>query len=232
MISSKSRPVRRVVRHQTSQPAQHHRHVRAEDASTDVRLVHHDQRQPEEEVRPSRVVGQQGEVEHVRVRHHEVGVLADQGSLGLRRVAVVDGCLQLGDLQRAHRTELIARECLCRIEVERRRLGDRERRFRERGVVDEGLPAGRPGRHDQVLVAAQRLQAADLVSVEAGDAQELSPLDEQIREVGRERVGLGDAGRELPDADERRRHLRIGGEGGEEGVRVHVAQASGVGSSR
>ena len=90
-----------VVRDQAPQPAQHHRHVRAEHAAAHVGLVDDDERQAEEEVGPARVVGQQRQMEHVRVRHHEVRVRADQRALGARRVAVVHGGLDLRELQRS-----------------------------------------------------------------------------------------------------------------------------------
>jgi hypothetical protein len=78
-----------VVRHEAAQPAQHHRDVRAEHAARDVRLVDDDQRKPQEEVGPARVIRQDRGVQHVGVRHDQVRVAADQRALGLRRVAVV-----------------------------------------------------------------------------------------------------------------------------------------------
>ena len=75
-----------------------------------------------QEVGPPRVVGEQRQVQHVRVRQHEVRVLPDQRPLGLRRVAVVDGRSDLRQLERAHRAQLVARERLRREQVQRGRL--------------------------------------------------------------------------------------------------------------
>ena len=108
-----------VVGDQPPEPAERHRHVRPEHAAAHVRLVDHHQRQAEEEVRPPGVVREQGEVQHVGVRHHQVRVLTDQRALGARRVPVVDRRLHLRDRQRADGAELVPGEGLGREEVER-----------------------------------------------------------------------------------------------------------------
>ena len=58
-------------------------------------------------------------MEHVGVRQHEVRVRPDQRPFRPRRVAVVDGRLELRELQRADRAELVARERLRREEEQR-----------------------------------------------------------------------------------------------------------------
>ncbi len=55
------------------QPPQHVGDVRAEDAAVDVGLVDHDHREVLEEVAPGGVVGQDPEVQHVRVGQDHVG---------------------------------------------------------------------------------------------------------------------------------------------------------------
>ena len=92
--------------------------------------------------RLSLVVGEERQVQHVGVRHHEVRVRSDQGALRLRRVAVVDGGLDLRQLQGTHRAQLVARERLRREQEQRRGFRDRECGVGERELVDERLPAG------------------------------------------------------------------------------------------
>ena len=86
-----------------------------------MRLVHDHEREVREEVAPAGVVGQDADVQHVGVRQHEVGALADRGALLLRRVAVVDRVAQGGDLQLRQAARLVLRERLGRIQVERPR---------------------------------------------------------------------------------------------------------------
>ena len=86
--------LRAVGLREPAQPAQHVGHVRAEHSPVHVRLVHDHQREVREEVAPARVVGQDPDVQHVGVREHDVGALADRGALLLRRVAVVDRVVQ------------------------------------------------------------------------------------------------------------------------------------------
>ena len=73
-----------------TQPAQHVRDVRAEDAAVHVRLVDDDVAEVREDVAPAVVVRQDADVEHVRVREDEVRPLADLPAALARRVAVVD----------------------------------------------------------------------------------------------------------------------------------------------
>ena len=173
--SSTSRPVRRaasspglptvalarhqrglaaVVRDQAPEPPQHHRDVRAEHAAAHVRLVDHDERETEEEVRPPRVVGQDRQMEHVGVRQHEVRVLPDQRPLGLRRVAVVGGRPDLRELQRRGRRGADrARGPSSGTGTARWPSARADGRLGERDVVDERLPARGAGRQDHVAPA-------------------------------------------------------------------------------
>ena len=72
------------------QPPQDVRDVRAEDAAVDVRLVDHDESEVVEEVAPEVVPRQDADVEHVRVREHEVRPAADLAPPLGRGVSVVD----------------------------------------------------------------------------------------------------------------------------------------------
>ena len=170
-----------------------------------MRLVDHDQRQPEEEVGPPGVVREQREVQHVRVRHHQVGVLPDQGTLGARRVPVVHRRLHLRDRERAHSAELVARQGLRREQVERRRRRSLDGLGSERQVVDERLPARGPRGHDQVAAEGEHLEPCRLMRVQPFDTDEPHPLTHQRRDPRGERLDDGGPRRELADVDQRRR---------------------------
>ena len=101
------------------QPPQHVGHVRAEDAAVDVRLVDHHDREVAEEVRPGRMVGEDPEVQHVRVGQHDVGAPAQLGALLARRVAVVDRRPRALQPERVQRARLVLRERLGRIQEQR-----------------------------------------------------------------------------------------------------------------
>ena len=73
--------LRAVDRGRAAQSAQDVGDVRAEDATVDVSLVDHDEREVREQVTPARVVGQDPDVEHVGVGDHEVRAAADRGAL-------------------------------------------------------------------------------------------------------------------------------------------------------
>ena len=119
-------------------------------------------------------------MEHVGVRQHEVRVLADQRPLGLGRVAVVDGRPDLRQLQLADLAQLVARERLRREQVQGGRFRYGDRRFREREVVDEGLPARRAGRDDHVRARSGASRAPALMRV-----QPLMPISPRRRRRAR-----------------------------------------------
>ena len=144
---------------EAAQAAKDHRHVRAEDPPSNMRLVDHDERQAKQEVRPSWVPRQDRGVEHVRVRQDQIRVAADEGTFGLRRVAVVDGRADLGELQLADLPQLVARERLRREQVQGGPLLVGDGGAREREVVHEGLPRGRSGREHHVRPAVQEIIA-------------------------------------------------------------------------
>ena len=76
------------------EPAEHVRHVRAEDAAVDVRFVDDDVTQVGEHVAPTVVIRQNAHVNHVRVRQDRVGPAADLSPVLDGSVAVVDGRLE------------------------------------------------------------------------------------------------------------------------------------------
>ena len=90
---------------QPAEPAQHVADVRAEDAAVDVRLVDDDVGEVGEHVAPAVVVGEDADVEHVRVREHEVRPLADLPPSLRLRVAVVDRRLHARHLQLLERAQ-------------------------------------------------------------------------------------------------------------------------------
>jgi hypothetical protein len=107
---------------QPAQPPQDVPDVRAEDPAVDVRLVDDHELEVVQEVSPQVVSGQDADVEHVRVREHEVGPAADLApSLG-RGVAVVDRCADGRQAELAERPRLVLRERLRRIEAEGARV--------------------------------------------------------------------------------------------------------------
>ena len=210
-----------VVRDEAPQPSQHHRDVRTEHAAAHVGLVDDHERQSQEEVGPARVVGEQRQVQHVGVRHHEVRVRSDQGALRLRRVAVVDGGLDLRQLQGPHRAQLVARERLRREQVERGGLRRGDRRLGEGRVVHEGLAARGAGGHHHVAARPQRREAVGLVRVEAAHARQAQPGHEQLGQVGGERLDDRPACRQDPHVHEGVAHVGIGLEVPQERRGVH-----------
>ena len=191
-----------VVRDEPSEASKHHRDVRAEHPAAHVRLVDHDHREPEEEVGPSRVVGEDRQMEHVGVRQHEVRVLPDQRSLGLGRVAVVGGPPDLRELQGAHRAELVARERFRREQIQGRRFGDGDGGLRERDVVHQGLSARGAGREDHVSSGSEGLEPSGLMRVEPLDAEQAEAGAHDLGQVLRERIQPRLSRSQLPHAHE------------------------------
>ncbi len=75
---------------QPPEPPEDVRDVRAEDPAVHVRLVDDDVAEVREDVSPAVVVREDADVEHVRVREHDVRPLPDLPAALARRVAVVD----------------------------------------------------------------------------------------------------------------------------------------------
>ena len=247
-ITSTSRPVSRaasspglpivaLARHQRGsppcsaisrrKPAQHHRDLRPEDAAQHVRLVDHDDRQPEQEVGPPRVIGQQRQVQHVGVREHQVRVLADQRALALRGIAVVDRRAHLRQLERAHRAQLVARQRLRREQEQRRRLRRGERGLGGRDLIDERLAArGAGGEHD-VASGAHRLEPRGLMRVEPRDAEQPEPRDEHLGQALGERQHRRRVGGQVAHVHEALGRSRVGGQPVEERLRLHAPRLRG-----
>ena len=153
-----------------AQPPEDVRDVRAEDAAVDVGFVDDDVAQVLEDVSPAVVVGQEPDVQHVRVCEDEVGPLPDLPALLGRGVAVVDRSPQARELEFGQAPRLILCERLRGVEVEGSLLRVACERVQHREVEGERLPAGGARRDDDVLAAPRRFQGLDLVLVELVDA--------------------------------------------------------------
>ena len=120
-----------------------------------MRLVDDDVAQVVEDVRPTVVVRQHADVQHVGVGEDEVRPAADLPATFAGRVAVVDGRADVRRAQLSERPRLVLRERLGRVEVDRALLGVARDRVEHRQVEREGLSRRRPrcGRSDaQVYV--------------------------------------------------------------------------------
>ncbi len=159
-----------VCEREPPQSPQHVRNVGAEHAAIDVRLVDDDEREVGEEVAPTRVVGQDPDVEHVRVGQDRVRSPPDRRAILARRVAVVDRVSQRGRSQLREAARLILRERLGRIEVESARTRVAGEHVQDREVEAERLPARGSRRHDRVALRHDALPRLRLVREESADA--------------------------------------------------------------
>ena len=151
------------------QPPQDVADMGAEDAAVDVCLVDDDVAQVVQHVAPPVVVGEDADVQHVRVRQDHVRAAPDlPPSLGLR-VAVVDGGAKSRQAEPREAARLILGQRLRRIEVEGACGRLARDRVEHREVESERLPGRRTGRDDDVLAARGRLPRFGLMGVEAAD---------------------------------------------------------------
>ena len=152
-----------------TQPAQDVRDVRAEDTAIDVRLVDDDELEVVQEVAPEVVPRQDSDVEHVRVRQHEIRPAPDLTAAFGRRVSVVDRGADGRQPELAERTRLILRERFRRIEVEGTRVPVVGERVEDGQVECERLARGGARRDDDVAPALRRGVRLGLVPVELVD---------------------------------------------------------------
>jgi hypothetical protein len=143
--------------------------VRAEDAAIHMRFVDNDVAQVREDVTPAVVVRQHPDMEHVRVGEDQVRPLADLPALLGRGVTVVDGGLDSGRLELGERSDLILRERLRRVEIQRSLLGIAREPVQHGQVEGQRLAGGSPRRDDQVLAAPRRFPRLGLVREELPD---------------------------------------------------------------
>ena len=155
------------------QPAQDVRDVRAEDAAVDVGLVDDHIAQVGEDVAPTVVVRQEADVEHVRVREDHVGRSPDAAPVLDRRVAVVDRRAKPWQRQGGQCAELILRECLRRVEVERTCFWIPRDRVEHREVEGKRLAGRGPGGDANVLAPGGRLPGGALVRIQVVEADRL-----------------------------------------------------------
>ena len=137
-----------------------------EDAAVDVRLVDDHVAEIREHVPPAVVIREEPHVDHVRVGQDHIRPLADLQALFGRGVAVVDRGLEPRDLEGRQRAELVLRQRLGRVEIERAALGLPRQLVEHREVERERLPRRSAGRHEHVLAATRRIPHRPLVLVE------------------------------------------------------------------
>ena len=212
------------------EPAEDIGDVAAEHAPIRMQLVDDDDAELFEQLVPLRVVGEDGGVEHVGVRHDDLAGashgLTDCG----RSVAVVGGCrdVQPGSLGQLRKLrDLVLAEGLRREEVEGSRgrvLGDRLERRQD---VAEGLARGRRRDNDDVVAVVRgrdrlglmRVEPIYATSAEAAHDARVEPL-----RYGREGRLAGWSNRMVDDPA---RDRRLGEEAlenrlhGRRGIRAH-----------
>ena len=170
------------------EPPDHVRDVRAEDAAVGVGLVDHHPVEPFEEVPPRLVVGQDPDVEHVGVGHHQVRFPADRGPAVPWGIPVVDRVAEAGGIQLGESPGLVLGEGLGRVEVERCRPTGPGQAVEHRQVEGEGFPRGGRGGDDQVRLTGLA-PGLHLMGVERSDPGPLECLgDPGIQFVG-DRLG-------------------------------------------
>ena len=192
-----------------AQPPQHVGDVGAEDAAVGVGLVDDDPVEVGEEVAPALVVGQDADVQHVRVGEDEVAAAADRRPLLARGVAVVDRLAQPRRAQRRQLARLVLGQRLGRVEVEGAALGVAGDPVEHRQVEGEALARGGAAGDHQVR-GGGGLQRLALVRVEALDPAAPQRLDEAGVERARQRRP---AAPPAPPRSSRRRCGRRGGRG-------------------
>ena len=204
-----------VVTADALEPSQEEGDVRAEDPPVPVCLVHdHDLESGEEPV-PLRMPGEDL-VEFVRVREDDPGPVPDAGPSRCRGVAIVDGRTEGepgGGLDLLKDPELVVRQRLGRVEVERRRLPVEGQPLEHGEREGQRLARRRGGGQHEIAPLANRVECPGLVRVEP------DPFPgEPSREWRRERTGrlrvlrrprgdllyVGDAGRRGAPPDRRR----------------------------
>ncbi len=153
-----------------AQAPEHVRDVRSEDPPVDMRFVDDDEPQVGEEVSPAVMVRQDADVDHVGVGEDDVRGAPDVAPVLEGRVAVVDRRPQPGQRERAQRPELVLRERLGRIEVQRAHLRVSRHGVEDREVECERLTGRRAGRDADVLRPGRRVPRRALVGVQAVDA--------------------------------------------------------------
>jgi hypothetical protein len=150
--------------------APHHvRHVAPEDPAVGVYLVDDDEAEAREERAPLRMVRKDPRMEHVGIREEHLRFVTQPSPERGRRVAVVGARFEAQapiPLVTVQNPELILRERLRGIEVERPALRLLEQPLEHRDVVAEGLAARRRCHDDDVGPLAQRFDRIGLVRVE------------------------------------------------------------------
>ena len=165
---------------QSTEPAHDVRHVRAEDPPVDVSLVQHHVAQVSEQLGPALVVGQNAQVEHIRVGQHHLRPLLDLPPSVGRGITVED----IGthrNLVATHLSEaaqLVLRQGLRRSQVQRPAGGVCKHRFKDGQQIAEALPAGRTRGHNDMAALPHGVNRLRLVPVERMDT---APLKRRLQ---------------------------------------------------
>ena len=160
---------RTVKRSESAEAANDVRHVRPKHAAIHVRLIDDHKPEVREHVRPQIVVRQHPNVEHVGIREQYARRPPQRGALLNRRVSVIDRRPQGRQPIACQRAELILRESLGRVEIDRAgvRIGGQGIKHRQ---VERECFARRCARRDQhVLAPLRRIPGVPLVGVERID---------------------------------------------------------------
>ena len=173
---------------EASQPPQHLRDMRPENPLVAMGLVDDDVAQPAQQCRPAAMVRQHGEVQHVGVGEHQVGVFAGESPLGLVGVAVEGTDPYRSRGQGLGRPGLVVGQGLGGRQVQRGGAAQREspaaarpgfpQRGEHRHQVGQRLPGTGGGADRGVTASAGQLRELRLVPPGPVDTRGPEPVDE------------------------------------------------------
>ncbi len=189
------------------QPPHDVRQVRPEHAAVGMHLIHNDVSQVREELRPPRVVRQDGLVQHVRVGEDDLSVVPQLPPLRRRRVAVVRAGQELDPgragvppaLESRQPPQLVLRQGLRRVDEQRCRERIGEHGLDHWDVVAQRLAAGRTGHDDNAAPGADVLDGLHLVDVQPLDAGASQCLRNRLCERLRQLTEAGWSLRQFDD---------------------------------
>ena len=162
--------IRAVERRDPAEPAQDVGDVAAEDTAVGVGLVDDHVFEVEQEIVPSLVAGQHGQMDHVWVGEQQARFLPGGVSGGCRSVPVVGGDLDLPSSQRAKAPELVLGESLGGIQVDSPRPGISQEAVDDRKIEAQALAGGSAGGDHEMLTALGRVPALCLMGPQLSDA--------------------------------------------------------------
>ena len=138
-----------------------------------MRLVDYDVLQVAKKLGPQRVVGQDGGVQHVGIGQQHARASADAATSSLGRVTIIGRGQGIDDAvsraldQRIPLAELVLRQRLGGVEVQRPRQRIARQRLEHRHVEAQRLAAGRRGGNDHIPTRQRSVDRLGLVGVQA-----------------------------------------------------------------